>query len=457
MTNRGQLAQLVAQANPVGNPRDIDESLDLHAVLLAVIDDRSEDMAPEQERVIDRPRRVAKPIVAFGAALVVVLVAIGMTALLLAGPTSTVEPGDTAPDTVPPEPSTVTTIVDTETQTEAAIRTPDPSITWNTLNPGGSLYDGGAWAFGVGDGRVVVSGSRWSDGHGVWYSDDMATWTMATVEQTPPTDSTDPVGIGVLAHGSQGWVAAGSNQGGTDGTFWYSEDGTEWLLGKLNTPPASTSGWVVNSITPGGPGWVAVGGLQRDGRIWVSDDGRSWDTIALPEFAEVTFYDVLEDDGTLTVIGRPQGRQRDTVAAPADGVVALRWISQDGLTWTPLPFQAEPVGPETHTISVNPETGQQAALNQYGVWVSDDGSEWTEVASSSGIPPYTHPSQEVVWIGDTMIGGTKWYIYESSDGGATWARTGPTDLEFGHPRRLFTIGDNVIALALTDIWIGTLE
>ena len=262
--------------------------------------------------------------------------------------------------------------------------------------------------------------------------------------------------IGAMAHGPDGWVAAGSRSS-HDFAFWHSQDATRWVLGTVEGVPEGSSGWVVRAIAAGGPGWVAAGSQQRDGRIWVSTDGLAWETIALPEFDEVNFDHVAIEDGVVTVVGHPIGGEPDT-SAKLDDVVALRWTSTDGRTWTPLPFQEGPVGPETHTISTNPETGERIALNSYGVWVSDDGVEWTQAVSSNGIPPYTHPSQEVVWIGDTMIGGSRDFMYESSDGGETWVRTGPTDdwpFEYGHVRRLFSFGDKVILLSLTDVWVGT--
>lgn len=453
MTDSSDLARLVAQADPVHDLQKVAAGHDLRDSLLAVIDERSEGMAhADRTERVDRPLAHMRPAVAFAATVLATLVVVGASTLLFTGSTPEEEPPDIAPATAPPESSTVTTSADAEAEAVA----PDPRVTWEAIDPGVSAdSEGGVAAVGVGDGRVVVSGSHWSEGGEVgevWYSDDLVVWTRASVEQPPPEDE---VWINALAYGPDGWVAAGNNMYGGAGTFWYSEDGTEWTLGTLDTPPAR-SGWGVDAITAGGPGWVAVGNLQRDGRIWVSTDGRHWDTIALPEFAEVWFHDVSVDDGLVTVVGRPND-QRDTVETPGDDVVAMRWVSEDGLTWTPLPFQEDPVGPETHTISIDPATGKHVALNKYGVWVSDDGIEWVEVASSNGIPPYTHPSQEVVWMGGTMVGGSRDFIYESSDGGATWLRTGPTDLEYAHPRRLFSVGGKVILLSRTDIWIGTLE
>lgn len=459
MTDRNDLIERVSGANSVRDPDEIAESLNLGSTLLEIIDTRAEDGVDAMPtRGLDRRKFRGRPLIAFGSAMVVLLLALGLTTFLLGGNGAPQPPAGEVNTTPPSSQQPSTTAAAPSEPQEAVVVAPEPRLEWNTIDPEGSVDgEGGVAGFGVGDGRVVVSGSHWSDGDGVWYSDDLVVWTSASVEPTPTDEFTDPVGINSLAYGPEGWVAAGNNLGGTNGTFWYSEDATEWILGKLNSPPESSSGWFVNDIAAGGPGWVAVGGLQRDGRIWVSTDGLNWDTIALPEFAEVWFHDVSVDDGALTVIGRPQDRQRDTAATPGDDVIALRWVSEDGLSWTPLPFQDGPVGPESHTISVNPDTGEQVALNKYGVWASEDGLEWEQVASSNGIPPYTHPSQEVVWVGDTMVGASRDFIFESSDGGATWVRTGPTDLEFGHPRRLFSFGDGVIALAWADVWVGALE
>jgi hypothetical protein len=90
--------------------------------------------------------------------------------------------------------------------------------------------------------------------------------------------------------------------------------------------------------------------------------------------------------------------------------------------------------------------------------MSDDGINWREVTRDDGVPPYTHPTHDAVWLGDVIIGAHQYVdaLFESSDGGATWVRTHP----FSHqeeigPHHLFVHDDLVIATG-GGLWIGTL-
>ena len=156
MTDRGGLSTLVARANPVDDPHDVAQSLDLHEALLAVIDDRSTDMADQEyTRTIRQRPAAVRPIVAFVAALAVVLVAIGASTMLLTRSTSDVDPADRVPTTAAPESSTATTLADAALVDEPAAAITEPRVTWARIDyrvdaPGGGVA--------IGEGRVAVSG-----------------------------------------------------------------------------------------------------------------------------------------------------------------------------------------------------------------------------------------------------------------------------------------------------------
>ena len=114
-----------------------------------------------------------------------------------------------------------------------------------------------------GPGLVAVS-----DG-GLWASVDGTTWSRV------PTDETgQPVATDVVANGP-GLVAVGSN--GRDPWVGTSPDGVSWLglpngvaaaLGSADEEPGFSG--VMNGVTVGGPGLVAVGTVGPDAAVWTS-------------------------------------------------------------------------------------------------------------------------------------------------------------------------------------------
>lgn len=455
MTDREDLALLVARANPVDDPQDIADSLELRQELLSVINERSTDMtSTKRTGHLAKPPTSITPVVAFAAALAVLLLVIGASTLLLSRSAPEVEPAGPVPTTMRPEPATATTVA----EPEAIPQTNDPvqaetAITWveADLPIDDDFPDARSVAFS--NGRYVATGA------GVWYSDDLTTWNRVPAEATTPLDSVEivleqPEGhvvggpLGFLVTNSGGYYVFEGARGLA--AVFVSEDGMSWTQSEIREPN-EWDALHVESVTAGGPGWVAVGETGGDGRIWVSQDGLDWETIALPEFEGVTLNYVSEDNGLLTVAGiAGDERTRD-----AD---VRSWFSEDGLTWQPAQIQDQPVHPATHSIAVNTTTGRHVAMSVHGVWISDDGVEWQLTATDSGTPPYTHPTEGAVWIGDTVLGVQRYqdWIYESRDGGVTWNRSHPFSHEenFGHPHRLYVYEDVVIATN-SGLWVGT--
>ena len=458
MTDREDLALLVTRANPVDDPQDIADSLELRQELLSVINERSADMtSTKRVKHFDQPSTSVRPVVAFAAAIAAVLLVIGASTLLLGRSEPEVEPAGPVPTTTQPEPATATTVA----EPEAIAQTNDPveavtAITWveADLPIDDDFPDARSVAFS--NGRYVAAGT------GVWYSDDLTTWNRVPAEAATPLDSVEivleqPDGhvvggpLGFLVINSDGYYVFADGARGLAAVF-VSEDGVTWTQSEIREPDEWDS-LIVEAATAGGPGWVAVGHIgRRDGRIWVSADGLTWESTALPEFEGVTLNYVSENNGLLTVAGTAG----DRIARDAD---VRSWVSEDGLTWQPEQIQDQPVHPATHSIAVNPITGRHVAMSIHGVWTSDDGVEWQLTATDNGTPPYTHPTEGAVWIGDTVMGiqrNVDW-IYESRDGGVTWNRSHPFSHEQNNgigPHRLYVYEDTVIA-TVGGLWVGT--
>ena len=110
---------------------------------------------------------------------------------------------------------------------------------------------------------------------------------------------------------------------------WASDDGDTWTLASTASP-FGDGAWVAQVAEREGR-FVAVGGRGETGAAWVSDDGLSWEPLALP-----------------------LGRGGWSVAADAGGWVIASlsasthasglWISPDGTTWEPLPGEVPAPG-----------------------------------------------------------------------------------------------------------------
>ena len=132
-------------------------------------------------------------------------------------------------------------------------------------------------------------------------------------------------------------------------------------------------------VIAGGPGFIAVGGGFEAGQevgtaaIWVSEDGRTWQSVAL-----------LGDAAT--------GIPRSITATP-DGYVAVGsgccpdraavWLSSDGIAWERLPDQ--PGFADAAMLGVTWQddrleaVGCSAQLECFGglAWTSSDGQAWS--------------------------------------------------------------------------------
>ena len=460
MTDQRDLTLLVARANPVDDPHDIAESLDLRHELLSLIEERSTDMTTTKRVAqLDRQSKSVRPVAAFAAALAVLLLIIGGSTLLLSRSTPEGEPADITPPTTQPEAATVTTVASPATTTPITVPAQSESvISWVAadLPTEDDFPHVGSVAFS--NGRYVAAGA------GIWHSSDLLVWNAVTDDAVAASDSVEiPLDEleGQVVGGPQGFLVTYSGgyfvfEDGARGlaAVFVSQDGVTWTQSEIREPEEWDSLYIEAAVA-GGPGWVAVGHIGgSEGRIWVSEDGLTWDSIVLPEFDGVTLNYVSESNGTLTVAGTAGDRF-------ARGADARSWTSQDGRTWEPAPRTNQPVHPATHSIAVNPTTGHHVAMSVHGVWTSTNGIEWQLTATDNGTPPYTHPTEGAVWIGDTVIGVQRYqdWIYESSDGGITWFRSHPVshpENESIGPHRFFVHNDVVLA-TVGGLWIGTPE
>lgn len=202
----------------------------------------------------------------------------------------------------------------------------------------------------------------------------------------------------VLQGGPGLLVSGGSESNGeADAAIWMSSNGLDWS----RVPDESnlfggTGIQLINSMTKGGPGYVAVGQddpegspakgwVDSDAAVWVSDDGSAWTRVTQDE----------------AVFGGPGSQRMMSVTSGGPGLVAVGsdykdgaawpdvavWVSADGYTWVRVSDEKKvfggPGGQEALSVatlgSVVVAVGSSESYENAAVWVSADGYAWNRV------------------------------------------------------------------------------
>ncbi len=467
MIDEATIERWMRDANPIPTLDDVDADEFARFVATARTRRATVMQAPTQHPTTTSPatppttrRRKAW---AFAAAFIVAMAAIGIAALAIRS-------GENTPVTDEPmAPGTVTTAPPT---TPAPTAFDVRSLTWSRVphdeavfNPTGeeamlAVTVGGQGFVAVGESGVVEE-----DDSAVWVSEDGISWTLLPNGE-PPLDG---MFMWDVTAGGPGLVAVGVefDPDGPDsrrvggGAVWTSTDGISWsktIVGGENS--------MINAVTPGGPGLVAVGaatgivgepdvGMSR-AAVWTSVDGISWTRV--PHDPEV-FGDV---EGVWT-------RSMTAVTVGGPGLVAVGgnphdvreqavWMSPDGLTWTLVPPTAIPGdGFLEDVVAGGPGLVAVGGNNYVGaaVWTSPDGFTWTQVPPSQ-FTTSEGPLQSVISVGTQLVafGGAEWW---TSDDGMTWTQAEIPGVE--GINSVAATEDGLIAVGKADgvaaVWIAT--
>ena len=311
-----------------------------------------------------------------------------------------------------------------------------------------------------GPGLVAVgsTGGWFGDGDAaVWTSVDGITWTRVPHDEAvfgganPQAMSDVAVAdFGLVAVGWEGRILADIPD--VDAAVWTSVDGITWSRVPRNEEVFGGA-WIT-SVTVGGPGLVAVGGTDGyftdgDAVVWTSVDGITWSRVPHDEnvfggAGSQVINDVTVGGPGLVAVGNdggigPWDNNADTNAAV--------WTSVDGITWSRVPHDETVFGtggnPSMLAVTVG-GPGLVAVGADYlpseaetPVWTSPDGITWTRVPNDVGvfgggawIGSVTEGGPGLIAIGGMYGSGNKDVVWASVDG-ITWSRVPDDDALFG--------------------------
>ena len=198
-------------------------------------------------------------------------------------------------------------------------------------------------------------------------------------------------------------------------------------------PPFLGGGHIINDLASNDRVVVAVGdatnqdeNAMRDGLLWVSEDGRTWERVLEPEVFE------FGGKGITTVVAGGPGFVAGGVACDTEerctaGWRAALWTSEDGRTWARVPHDRALFGERSGVYELTVFGDRVLA---YGlrcadvtcsgvIWSSTDGTVWEEAYVAEGFDVSaieTGPDGLVAVGAAASDSGSYAAVWTSSDG-----------------------------------------
>jgi hypothetical protein len=189
-------------------------------------------------------------------------------------------------------------------------------------------------------------------------------------------------------------VVAGGFAGPLFRSTILSFDGIAWSVAATPDAPGQVTG-----IARLADQWIAVGnGLPdiRDGFIWGSADGRTWNVVQTIE--DAALYDVVVDDGVVVAVGALLDDEMHPTAAA--------WSSTDGATWEAADVQAADgtsIAPVTTTQDGFAATGDRPLGQPRPFWSATAADSWS--AQDNDLGDQLLPVDLVPWDGGLALVG----------------------------------------------------
>lgn len=467
MIRRDTALKRLHSANPLPDEDYVDR--DELSAFISLFEERRSQMTtipttkPSRSTIPPAPRRSRwRPVLVFGAALILILGVVGGAFLLGGGEaedsvasTTTVPPTTAAPETTAPS-VTTTTVVEEAAVPVAALEwtratvgpeDPDPEsriygdagwvgfrhleptpafagaavpmysvdgITWEEVPDEEGLFDGDCvdeLASGAGRYLALIRDCVGPPQTRLVTSTDGRNWTQV------PLDGETAGVLGALAHGVPGFVSLSGDSYSDGNTEWgyhvaamYSPDGIAWTPIPHEEAVFGSSGWIdVRDVVFGETGFVAIGAEDssdgQDGVIWHSSDGSAWNRVP----NEGDMFGGPAGPSTwieMEAITHGNGVYVVVGIGPPSGI----WASVDGLSWSIVPNEAGVLGNDEQIIGVfDVVYGDKGflAIASNAAWTSTDGLGWTRVPPDEEIFRGAGFSMDSIIHGDGMyvIGG----------------------------------------------------
>jgi hypothetical protein len=191
--------------------------------------------------------------------------------------------------------------------------------------------------------------------------------------------------MGRVIVGGPGLVAVGGVEGDDDwaAAIWTSPDGLTWTRVPHDDVVLGEAG--MQDVTVGGPGLVAVGDVESGAAVWTSVDGTIWtrvphDPAVFGTNSDLSMSAVTAGGPGLVAVGLDWSG-----GSTADAVI---WTSVDGFVWDRVPHDEDlfggvgnqaavsvaVVGTRVVAVGVERSSDIDAA-----VWTSEDGIVWQRV------------------------------------------------------------------------------
>ncbi len=253
-------------------------------------------------------------------------------------------------------------------------------------------------------------------------------WTRVADEE----GAFDGAEIRSVAPGGPGLVAVGSVN--SNAAVWLSEDGRSWTRAAGNGEVLGGAGdQAMFSVTAGGPGLVAVGWDGSDAAVWLSENGRSWTRASrggqvLGGAGEQAMLSVSAGGPGLVAVGW------DSATDVSDAAV---WLSEDGRSWTRVPRDDKVFGGTGDQTMFSVTAGESGLVAvgwdgttgtyKAAVWLSTNGRSWTRVthdesvfggAGEQAMFSVTAGGPGFVGVGYSASDAAVWL----SEDGRTWTR-----------------------------------
>ena len=402
-----------------------------HAGATALVDRLGTSVSTQTAPMVPqrRVRPLYGPLVAAGAAVLTIIVIVSGVLAVRLGPADEVTPADStpaptavvatvpAPDAVDVEPTQPTTPV-AEPVTPATI----DMATWTEvpLDPEvfgyEPVYDA-EWLDGV---LYAVGSSNDEEGEfasfrgTVWRSPDGVAWERSATVSDPGSLMYSIAGSDSLL------VAVGEIRlDQTHGAIWTSQDGDTWSRVPHDDDTFGPGFGKIHEVAAGGPGFVAVGELCEDSEscfaqptVWVSENGTSWTRLPFVEGTPGVINDLTSHNGTLVAVGRTFSESGDSAAI---------WISDDGYTWERIVDDGvfDRAGSQWISAVTSSETGivavgasmEPGELSNAVVWSSPDGRVWTISESYTADRPASATFEGVTTVGSQYVIVGRQFVY----------------------------------------------